>query len=286
MAIGAFVGGRIADRVRSPLRMYGILELLLVVVVRPDASVIRVDPRGLPVDLSEHRGHADARPRPAGAGGPRLGSRDGDDGRHLPGTRPSFRARRSPERGVRSPLFREHRRRGHRNAGRGPRAHRVVGAIGRVARRGNVLRDRGSDRPLAVACRCPGDSSRGDPCVERPDAPPVDRPRAGDRIPVRPDLARLPGDLDPTPHIGNRRLHVRVHGRPRPIPRRDRDRRRPVHLAQVTDRQPASTPGRGAGGGRRTGHARAALDHRVATAARSRRSTRDPSAPSWSRPSS
>ncbi len=33
MAIGAAVGGRIADRVRSPLRMYGILELILVVVV-------------------------------------------------------------------------------------------------------------------------------------------------------------------------------------------------------------------------------------------------------------
>jgi spermidine synthase len=33
MAIGAFIGGRIADRVRSPLRMYGVLELLLVVVV-------------------------------------------------------------------------------------------------------------------------------------------------------------------------------------------------------------------------------------------------------------
>ncbi len=33
MAIGAAVGGRIADRVRSPLRMYGVLELLLVVVV-------------------------------------------------------------------------------------------------------------------------------------------------------------------------------------------------------------------------------------------------------------
>ena len=33
MAIGAFVGGRIADRVRSPLRMYGILELILVGVV-------------------------------------------------------------------------------------------------------------------------------------------------------------------------------------------------------------------------------------------------------------
>jgi spermidine synthase len=33
MAIGAAVGGRIADRVRSPLRMYGVLELILVVVV-------------------------------------------------------------------------------------------------------------------------------------------------------------------------------------------------------------------------------------------------------------
>lgn len=33
MAIGAWVGGRVADRVRSPLRMYGLLELVLVVVV-------------------------------------------------------------------------------------------------------------------------------------------------------------------------------------------------------------------------------------------------------------
>jgi spermidine synthase len=33
MAIGAAVGGRIADRVRSPLRLYGALELVLVVVV-------------------------------------------------------------------------------------------------------------------------------------------------------------------------------------------------------------------------------------------------------------
>src|SRR6478735_6115233 len=33
MAIGAAVGGRSADRVRSPLRLYGILELVLVLVV-------------------------------------------------------------------------------------------------------------------------------------------------------------------------------------------------------------------------------------------------------------
>jgi spermidine synthase len=33
MAIGSVLGGRVADRVRSPLRLYGILELILVVVV-------------------------------------------------------------------------------------------------------------------------------------------------------------------------------------------------------------------------------------------------------------
>ena len=33
MAIGATIGGRIADRVRSPLRLYGLLEIALVVVV-------------------------------------------------------------------------------------------------------------------------------------------------------------------------------------------------------------------------------------------------------------
>lgn len=33
MAIGSFLGGRLADRVRSPLRLYGYLELALVVVV-------------------------------------------------------------------------------------------------------------------------------------------------------------------------------------------------------------------------------------------------------------
>src|SRR4249919_907674 len=33
MAIGAFIGGRVADRVRRPLRLYGVLECILVVVV-------------------------------------------------------------------------------------------------------------------------------------------------------------------------------------------------------------------------------------------------------------
>jgi spermidine synthase len=33
MAVGSFVGGRLADRVRSPLRLYGVIELVLVVIV-------------------------------------------------------------------------------------------------------------------------------------------------------------------------------------------------------------------------------------------------------------
>ncbi len=33
IAIGSVIGGRIADRARRPLRMYGLLELILVVVV-------------------------------------------------------------------------------------------------------------------------------------------------------------------------------------------------------------------------------------------------------------
>jgi spermidine synthase len=33
MAVGAFVGGRLADKVRSPLRLYGLIEIILVAVV-------------------------------------------------------------------------------------------------------------------------------------------------------------------------------------------------------------------------------------------------------------
>jgi spermidine synthase len=42
MAIGSAVGGRLADRVRSPLRLYGIIELVLVVVVIATPLTFRV----------------------------------------------------------------------------------------------------------------------------------------------------------------------------------------------------------------------------------------------------
>jgi spermidine synthase len=41
MAIGALVGGRMADRVRRPLRLYGILELILVAVVLVTPTLFR-----------------------------------------------------------------------------------------------------------------------------------------------------------------------------------------------------------------------------------------------------
>src|SRR3954447_21910883 len=33
MAVGSFLGGRLADRVRSPLRLYGVVEIVLVAIV-------------------------------------------------------------------------------------------------------------------------------------------------------------------------------------------------------------------------------------------------------------
>ena len=42
MAIGSAVGGRIADRVRAPLRLYGIIELVLVVVVVATPFTFRI----------------------------------------------------------------------------------------------------------------------------------------------------------------------------------------------------------------------------------------------------
>ncbi len=42
MAIGSALGGRLADRVRSPLRLYGIIELVLVVVVLATPVTFRV----------------------------------------------------------------------------------------------------------------------------------------------------------------------------------------------------------------------------------------------------
>ena len=95
IAIGSFVGGRIADRVRSPLRMYGILELVLVVVVLVTPLSFRlIDElyRGIYPAL-EGSPQLLALVR-VGAGGPRAGAGDGPDGRDAADADPLPRARR------------------------------------------------------------------------------------------------------------------------------------------------------------------------------------------------
>ena len=108
MAIGATIGGRIADRVRSPLRLYGLLELVLVVVVL-------VTPLTFGLINDVYRGiypalEGDAVPR-AGAtrpGGPRPGAGHDHDGRHVPGPHPPLHALGGPQPGVRAAVLRQH----------------------------------------------------------------------------------------------------------------------------------------------------------------------------------
>ena len=56
MAIGSILGGRLADRVKSPLRLYGLIELVLVAVVVATPltfRLIRIAYGGLAVDLED-----------------------------------------------------------------------------------------------------------------------------------------------------------------------------------------------------------------------------------------
>ena len=149
MAIGATLGGRIADRVRSPLRMYGLLELALVVVVLVTPltfGLINEVYRGIYPALEGTPLLAIARLilavlalAPAtimmGATFPALV-------RHFTRT-----ARARP--GVRATVLGQHHGRGRRHAARGARPHRAARAERRPAGRGALLRDRRPRRALA-----------------------------------------------------------------------------------------------------------------------------------------
>ncbi len=95
MAIGAAVGGRIADRVRSPLRHVRRCwssSLVVVVLVTPlTFGLINEVYRGIYPALE---GTPLPGPRPARPRGPRPGPGDDHDGRHVPGPRPAPHARR------------------------------------------------------------------------------------------------------------------------------------------------------------------------------------------------
>ena len=120
MAIGSVVGGRLADRVRSPLRMYGLIELVLVVVVLVTPLTFRLI-RSLYGEVCRRsRGRAAApRRAPIGpcAAGPGAGDRA--DGRHAADADAPSQRRRAPERVVRAAVRGEHDR-GHRRHVRWP----------------------------------------------------------------------------------------------------------------------------------------------------------------------
>ena len=111
MAIGAAIGGRIADRVRSPLRMYGYARAGAGRRRPRHAAHVPAHPRGVPRDLPGARVDAVPGTRAPGTGGARAGAGDGDDGRDVPGPRPACRSERRSERCLRPAVLGEHDRR-------------------------------------------------------------------------------------------------------------------------------------------------------------------------------
>ena len=126
MAIGSWGGGRLADRVRRPLRLYGLLEAILVVVVLLTPLTFRLIGevyRGAFTSL-EAAPQALALVR-FGLALLALAPATILMGATLPDAHPlPVAGRRPPELGVRAPVRREHDRGDHRRGGGGPRAHR------------------------------------------------------------------------------------------------------------------------------------------------------------------
>ena len=150
MAIGAWVGGRIADRVRSAAAAVrpardgpGVVVVLTPITFRLIDEVYR----GIYPSL-EDAPQALALVRMALAV-LALAPATVLMGATLPTLTRYLTGRRSPERGVRQALCREHDRRDRRHARRRDRADRAVRAVGRAGGRCRVLGRRGHRRAVA-----------------------------------------------------------------------------------------------------------------------------------------
>ncbi len=250
MAIGAAVGGRYADRVRRPLRVYGWLEVVLAVVVIVTPITFRL--------INEvYRGIY-----PSLEGSPQL----------LALVRMGLAvlalAPATVLMGATLPtLTRYLTRNGHLSAAFGKLyAANTIGAIVGTLVAGIVLIELfGLTGALAVGAGCSliagvsalwlarsetvsdvdarpradrgGRSARAGrgtrrPAAARPARARAARPhasRARDRVRVGPDVARLPGPVDADARLGDRQHDVRLHGHPRDVPDRSRDRRADLH---------------------------------------------------------
>ena len=221
MAIGSYLGGRLADRVRSPLRLYGVLEIVLVVVVILTPITFRL--------LHEaYRGRfpTSRRRRPLalvrfalallalapatvlmGATLPTLTrylSGDQHLSRRSAGSTPPTRSARSS--GPRGGLLLIELL---GLSGRSPSA--------RPARRSPGVAPRGRSPLVAaeveggMAARRPArEIRRAGPHRPGPRQPPSAPGLALPRVHLRPDVARLPGPLDPAPGVRHRQHDLRV----------------------------------------------------------------------------
>ncbi len=162
MAIGSAVGGRLADRVRRPFRLYGLLELILVVVVILTPITFRL--------LHEvYRGaFASLEASPGLLALVRfalallaLGPATILMGATLPTlTRYLTRQRGPPVRGVRPAVRGEHARGDHRDGPRRLRPHRAARADRDAARGSGVLGASPARSPCSSTGGSPGGSRR------------------------------------------------------------------------------------------------------------------------------
>ena len=221
MAIGATVGGRIADRVRSPLRLYGLLEIALVVVVLVTPltfGLINEVYRGIYPALEGTPFLALARLVLAVLA---LAPATIMMGATFPALVRHFARSAALSQAFGRLYFGQHDGRRRRDAPGRPRPDRAVRAERRAARSGrSARRSPGSSRSgwPGPTARSPTPSRRAE--RRRAGAPSAARRRATaaasgpsrivwlplvDRVRLRPDLARLPGHLDPPARLRHRR---------------------------------------------------------------------------------
>ena len=262
MAIGSAVGGRIADRVQRTLRLYGILEIVLVVDRPRDADHVPPPARGLPRRVTRSLETA-----PVALALVRfvLALLALAPATILMGaTLPTLTRHLSAHADELSAAFRRLYAANTIGAIVGA-ASRASSSIECSACRARCSSARPARRPPAslallldriqagrdrVASRR---SARGPPTIIAPPVRPADpagrpaRLALIARVRVGPDVPRLPGPLDPAHRVGHRQLDVRLHAHPRAVPARHRHRRagvRPPADPAPPDRGPAWRPPR------------------------------------------
>ena len=268
IAIGSVIGGRIADRAKRALRMYGLLELILVVVVLLTPVTFR-----LLHDV--YRGAFQSlESSPTVLALIRFGL-------SLLALGPATILM-----GATLPTLTRHLSRDPANLsssfGRLYAANTAGAIVGTIAAGFVLIELLGLTGTLLVGAACSAIAGVSALLLDwrrapteaaatlNPDDVPdrrrlelrtAGRPAAGSpgpdrRLRLGPDLARLPGPVDPTARLGHRRLDVRLHDDPDDLPDRPRARRGGLQRLSDPD-QDAQPPGARPGRHRRARPARA-----------------------------